>query len=52
MTDWKRAWQLRKKTRSAAKHKRTLKRHNHRANRLAAKALERGHVRLDGWAVI
>ena len=52
MTDWKQAWQLRRKNRSAAKCKKALKRQNHRANRLVAKQLERGHVRLDGWAVI
>lgn len=52
MTDWKKSWQLRCKTRRAAKHKRALKRQNHRVNRAVGKALERGHVRLNGWDVI
>lgn len=52
MTDWKRAWGLRCKTRNAAKNKKALKRVNHRRNRTAGKALEKNVVRLNGWDVI
>lgn len=52
MTGWSRAWQLRRKTRSAAKIKKWLKRQNHRLNRLVAKKLEKDNVKLNGWDVI
>jgi hypothetical protein len=51
MTEWKKAWRNCGKTRQVAKGKKRLKRLNHRLNRLAAKALQKDIVRLDGWAV-
>jgi hypothetical protein len=51
MTDWQRAWRHCGKTRNSAKGKKTLKRDNHRKNRIMAKKLDDVHVRLSGWDV-
>lgn len=51
MTDWQKAWRYCGKTRNSAKGKKTLKRYNHRKNRIVGKQLENVHVRLNGWDV-